>query len=248
MTRRLRVTLLLGGLLGAAALIGWSIAGLPRFGDYRGPYGYVLNRIAVPERHTTSVVGAVVFDYRGFDTLGEEFILFAAVLGVVLLLRGSGVEEEQRRQRRHRIRSEALHVVGVLAIGVVVLTGLWLAAFGYVTPGGGFQGGVVVAGGVLLLYFASGARRFRRFTDETFLDPLEATGAGGYAAVGVAALLAGLPFLKNLFGPGDTGTLWSGGSIALLNWASAIEVAVANVVLYSEFIDQYVVPLARRMR
>ncbi len=52
-----------------------------------GSTGQLLNRVAVPSGSTTDVVTAVNFDYRGFDTLGEEFILFAAVLGLALLLR-----------------------------------------------------------------------------------------------------------------------------------------------------------------
>jgi hypothetical protein len=58
-----------------AAVLVWGLTGLPGFGHYRGPYGLVLNDVAVQERHMTNVVTAVVFDYRGFDTLGEEFIL-----------------------------------------------------------------------------------------------------------------------------------------------------------------------------
>ena len=59
-----------------------------------------MNTIAVPQRHTANVVTAVVFDYRGFDTMGEEFILFAAVSGVVLLLRETrGARERDRRRR-----------------------------------------------------------------------------------------------------------------------------------------------------
>src|SRR5438309_2937675 len=89
MTRHVRIALLAPALLGLGALFAWAVAGLPHFGDYRGPYGYVLNRVVVPERHTTNVVSATTFDVRGFDTMGEEFILFAAVMGVVLLLRGT---------------------------------------------------------------------------------------------------------------------------------------------------------------
>jgi multisubunit Na+/H+ antiporter MnhB subunit len=36
---------------------------------------------------SNNVVTSVVFDYRGFDTLGEATILFTAVTGVLLLLR-----------------------------------------------------------------------------------------------------------------------------------------------------------------
>lgn len=39
------------------------------------------------ETGTNNVVAAVLFDYRGFDTLGEATILFTAVTGVVMLFR-----------------------------------------------------------------------------------------------------------------------------------------------------------------
>jgi len=40
-----------------------------------------------------NAVTAVVFDYRGFDTLGEATVLFAAVLGVAAMLREAKKEE-----------------------------------------------------------------------------------------------------------------------------------------------------------
>jgi multicomponent Na+:H+ antiporter subunit B len=70
----------------------WGMLGLSAFGNYPGPYGDILNSVAVSERHVLNVVTAVMFDYRGFDTLGEEFILFAAVTGVTLLLRNDSEE------------------------------------------------------------------------------------------------------------------------------------------------------------
>ena len=80
----------------------WGFAGLPDFGDYRGPYGEILNRVAVPERSTTDVVTAVNFDYRGFDTLGEEFILFAAVIGVASILRSCAASARGGRTTTRR--------------------------------------------------------------------------------------------------------------------------------------------------
>ena len=41
----------------------------------------------------------------------------------------------------------------------------------------------------------------------------------------------------------DNRALLSGGSIALLNWASAIAVTVAMVILFAEFLETYYVPL-----
>ena len=49
---------------------------------------------AQEETGSNNVVTSVVFDYRGFDTLGEATILFTAVTGVLLLLRTAKRKEE----------------------------------------------------------------------------------------------------------------------------------------------------------
>lgn len=246
MSRRVRI----GVFLPAAGLFGflmaWALVGLPSFGDYRGPYGYLLNRVVVPERHMTNVVTATVFDYRGFDTMGEEFILFAAVVGVVLLLRQGGREEAG--DLNDSIRDDGVRVGGTLAVGACVLVSLWLIAYGFVTPGGGFQGGAALASSVLLVFLVASHRSWSGMTSNHVLDPFEGVGAGGYVVIGLGALIGGLPFLTNVLGPGTPGTLFSGGSAAFVNWSAGMEVAAANLILFSEFLDEYVVPLAAGRR
>jgi multicomponent Na+:H+ antiporter subunit B len=242
-TRRIRIAILVPALAGIGALLLWAYIGLPDFGHYTGPYGFVLDRVATPERHMANVVNATTYDYRGFDTLGEEFILFAAVVGVVILLRQE--EGEDLEDLEGSVGSDLVRVVGIICVGVVLLVGLWLVAFGFVTPGGGFQGGIVVAAGALLVFLVSSHRAWSGVGREQVLDPFEGFGAGAYVVVGLVALGLGLPFLQNLLGPGVPGTLWSGGSATFVNWAAGIEVAAANLVLFSEFLEEYVVPLAR---
>lgn len=244
MTRPVRI----GMFLAAAGVLGfllvWAAVDLPDFGNYRGPYGYLLNHVVPPERHVTEVVTATVFDVRGFDTLGEEFILFTAVAGVVLLLRHT--ESEARESGSDEIGSDGVRSFGALAVAAAVLVGLWLIAFGYVTPGGGFQGGVAVASGIVLLWLISSLDAWKPVGDQEVLDPIEGLGAGGYVVLGLAALGSGLPYLTNLFGPGRYGTLQSGGSIPFVNWASGIEVSAALLILFGIFLEQYVAPLAGR--
>src|SRR4051812_16226033 len=136
MTRRVRIALLTPALLWLGGLFAWAIAGLPGFGDYRGPYGYVLNRVVVPLRHTTNVVMGTTFDVRGIDTMGEEFILFAAVLGVTLLLRDE-TRSRQAERRTRRVRGGTARLGGGGVGGARVLIGARVVGLRVLTPGGG---------------------------------------------------------------------------------------------------------------
>jgi multicomponent Na+:H+ antiporter subunit B len=240
MSRRLRI----GGFLvsGAvvAALLGWGFAGLPHFGEFAGEYSRILNRVAVGERHATNVVAAVVFDYRGIDTMGEEFILFVSVLAVALLLREA--RDTGRERPRDEVRSDAIRAVGLAMVGVTVLLGLFIVAHGYITPGGGFQGGAACGAGLALLYIAGSYRSYRRSTPHELVEAAGATGAGGYVVIGVAALVAGSPFLTNVVGLGTTGELDSAGTIAMLNAATGLEVSAAMVLLFHEFLEELMDP------
>src|SRR6185437_14069738 len=121
--QRLRGVLAAPVLAALGGILLWGLSGAPAFGDFHGAYGDLLNRIAVPQRHTTNVVTAIVFDYRGFDTMGEEFILFASVVGVVLLLRDI---RKPAGSKDDAVQSDAIRLFGVLIVGVVVVVGLWL--------------------------------------------------------------------------------------------------------------------------
>ncbi len=97
-----------------ATLFLWALTGLPNFGAFQGQYGRILNSTAGTERHVTNVVASIVFDYRGFDTLGEEFILFAAVMSVALLLRDV---RSQDARGSDDVRSDVVRAVGLFAVG-----------------------------------------------------------------------------------------------------------------------------------
>jgi multicomponent Na+:H+ antiporter subunit B len=251
-SRRVRIAVFAVAAAGLAALLVASVVDLPAFGHYQGAYGNLLNREAVAERHTTNVVTAIVFDYRGFDTLGEEFILFGAVVGVTLLLRrhkdSEDHEEALRKAPDDRARSDVIRVVVPLAVPVLFLLGLWVVAFGLVTPGGGFQGGVLLAGALFVVFVAAGFRSYGKLTPTPWLDFAEGFGAAAFALLGLGALIGGAAYLHNFLGSGVRGTLESGGSLPLLNWATALEVTAAMLLLFSEYLETYVVPAQRSLR
>ena len=94
MTRGARLVLFLAGAAVVSVLLWSGFGGLSAFGTAPAVYRTAVLQEAVPARHATSAVATVVFDVRGFDTLGEDFILFASVIGVVLLLRLQREEHE----------------------------------------------------------------------------------------------------------------------------------------------------------
>jgi multicomponent Na+:H+ antiporter subunit B len=196
----------------AGLLLLWGLTGLPDYGVYNGPYGDVLNEVAVAERKATNVVGAVTFDYRGVDTMGEEYILFAAVLGVAILLRAQRDEtenppDEDAADRNAPQTSNAVRVIGLALVGPVVLFGLYLVLHGHLTPGGGFQGGVVLATAALLVYLSGEYVTLRRVSPELVTDLAESVGAASYVAVGLLGVAAGTAFLDNVLPLGQPGEL-----------------------------------------
>ena len=238
--------LLLIAMAGFALLLGWGICGLPAFGQHLGQYAAMLTRVAVAERHLTNVVAAVNFDYRALDTMGEEFILFAAVAGVALLLRAQRAEREQQAHDEAPGRavpdpSDAVQVTGLALISIAILWGANIIVHGHVTPGGGFQGGVLLATAILLIYLAGEHSLFRRFTPIAVLQMVEAIGVGGYVLMGVAGMLTGVSFLQNPLPLGRTGELYGGGMVPLLNVAVGLAVGAGFVVLLADFIEQTLV-------
>ncbi|MGZ6642608.1 MAG: MnhB domain-containing protein [Solirubrobacteraceae bacterium] len=239
MTRRARsvLTLVALGVLGATLVV--AVTGLEPFGHYPGPYGDVLARVVPGERHTGQLVTATVLDYRGFDTLGEEMILFAAVCGCAALLRVLRREREAERGTPARpVPSFAARATGAALVGPVMVLGAYVIAHGHLTPGGGFSGGVVVAGALLLAYAAGQGLRLRRVSSIGLLEGAEALGAAGFLALALAGLVATGTLLKNFLALGTSGMLLSAGTIPVGNVAIGLEVAGAVALVFAEFLEQ----------
>jgi multicomponent Na+:H+ antiporter subunit B len=246
MTSAVRLRVFLVAAAGLLAFLLWAYSGLPDFGHYVGPYGDILVRLSIPERQTTAVVSAINFDFRGFDTLGEEFILFAAVIGVASLLRNLRGERDARPDddaagRRVRDTSVAVSVVGLLLVGPTVLVGLYVVLHGHQTPGGGFQGGVILASALLLVYLSDRYVTLKRVGPMALIEFAEALGAAGLGILGFAGMLAGGAYLQNTLPLGMAGDLLSAGTIPLGNIAVGLAVTGGFAFMLSEFLEQTLV-------
>jgi multicomponent Na+:H+ antiporter subunit B len=246
MSRRARLVMFVIGAAGFGVVLVIGLAGLPAFGDYNGVYGHVINGIGVSERHATDLVTAINFDIRAFDTLGEEFILFGSVLGVVLILRQLRDEQERPRRReadQHTFEgaSEALRALSLILIPSLIALGVYVAVHGQLTPGGGFQAGLILATGPLAIFLAGRYLRMRVLAPERLEEIADAAGAAGYALVGLGGLIFAGVFFKNFLPFGIPGHLLSGGQIDVASVAVGLEVSGAFLVAWTEFLDQAIV-------
>jgi len=85
-------------LVSIGVLMLYAGTGLPAFGDAHSPASehvsdYYIEH-AYHDAHTPNIVTVMIADYRGFDTLGETVVVFAAGMACFLLLRGNRKEEQ----------------------------------------------------------------------------------------------------------------------------------------------------------
>lgn len=157
------------------------------------------------ETGATNLVSAIYLGYRAYDTLGETVVLLASLAGAMGLVMSAGSappsagEPSPARGRRTDIIDLT---VGKLA-PIVLLFGWYVMFYGHQSPGGGFQGGVVLASGIV--FIAIGRRegglgridaRRRAFRSDT-LAKVEALAFMAILALSVAGPISGSIIMGN---------------------------------------------------
>ncbi|HSV30857.1 MAG TPA: MnhB domain-containing protein [Atribacteraceae bacterium] len=126
-------------------------------------------------------------------------------------------------------------------VWLILFYGLYLVIFGHLSPGGGFAGGMVIALSYIHLTLAFGRRTGLKVPDEETAHVLDVGGALIFAGIGLISFLLGLPYLTNFLSPGTPFTLWSAGTIPILNLAIALKVGMGFFLLYQVLLhlDQF---------
>ncbi|MBQ3921339.1 MAG: cation:proton antiporter [Firmicutes bacterium] len=106
-----------------------------------------------------------------------------------------------------------------------IVFGLAVILFGATSPGGGFQGGVIVASACLLIYLGYGAKTVTKVINPEFIRVNEAVGAILYVLLAVAGVFLGVRFCQNVFfDVGNVGDIISGGTISFMSFAVGYKV------------------------
>ena len=139
--------------------------------------------------------------------------------------------------------SKIVRTVTNMMYTAVIIFGFYIIMHGHLTPGGGFQGGAVVASGIALVLIAYGYDTIKSWIPKSALSVLESIGALGF--ISIAFLGVGTTFLYNflansgeIFGELteagiNPGNLNTSGILPLLNWVVGIKVlaGLGSIVL-----------------
>jgi len=177
---------------------------------------------SIEETAVPNMVTAILADYRGFDTMFETTVIFCAGIVCFLLLRIFQQRPEDRYYR-HIATEITLHIKGGrirkrsseferidalwtpydliiktvcrILVPFIQLFALYVIAHGHHSPGGGFQGGVILGASIILIAISFNMRTAIDRISEKIDNLLMATGVFIYAGTGALCVILGARFL-----------------------------------------------------
>ena len=219
------------------------VSAMPAFGSVVAIDGTLVAAIAPSLRSVDNLVSAINFDMRSLDTLGEEFMLLAAVTGTVMLLRGQRGEGTSQEplpfvSQAPRDRPDSTVLLSRVVAPILFLFGTDLVLSATVTPGGGFQGGAVIATALVLVYLGEGYVVWRRVVVSEWLAAVEGAGAFLFVLAGLVPIVLGKSFMTNILPVGRRGEMFSGGLILVENLGVALAVSGGLLMLFLEYLEE----------
>ncbi|NOY00021.1 MAG: hypothetical protein GXP30_09855 [Verrucomicrobia bacterium] len=180
----------------------------PNWGDAHSPANaspvsqYFIEK-TIEDSGVPNMVTAVLADYRSYDTMFETVVVLIAGIAIMAILRVGN--QIPRGARPAPVSAPASvnddHqdiIIGTtcrLLIPVLQLFAFYVIAHGHHSPGGGFQGGVVLGTSFILAAIAKGLDPALERLPETRYVKIAFVGVVIYSAFGVACLLLGENFL-----------------------------------------------------
>jgi len=194
--------------------------------------GYV--KLVPQELGAPNVITGILLTYRGFDTLGEVAVLFMVAAGVGLVL-GDGT------RRRDAVPAESEAIVpstelvrngAAILFPLISIFAAYIIMNGHLSAGGGFQGGAIIASGVMLLLLANP----EYLVDHDFLGVTESLAGVLYVLAGIAGLIFAGGFLDSRMLPlGQFGAFFSAGAIPIISVLLGVKVGCELGVIIDRF-------------
>ncbi|MCF8001947.1 MAG: sodium:proton antiporter [Halanaerobiales bacterium] len=210
-----------------------SLNKLPNQFEYANSiYHHVVNN-SISETGSLNFVTAILYDYRAYDSLGESTIIFGAVSGIVLLL----------SRKTLPVSSHGLSFIVKRTFGMltpfIFLFSIYIITHGHLSPGGGFQGGVILGAISIIFSIVYGSEfDYKRYSPTT-KTLLETSGALLFIGLGFMGILIGGNFLMNLnILNAEVGSLLSAGSIPFINIGIGFKIGAGLAIIFYSMIQK----------
>lgn len=190
--------------------------------------GQEILQAAPTETGAANIVTAVVLGYRGIDTLGEIAILFTAATAAGLVL-----GRRRENARRDPDGSFILSTSADLLFPLLLMVGFYIILHGHLTPGGGFQGGVILAVAFFIPLLARPGTR----VNHGGISLIEGLSGAAFIIIGLLSLYQGDAFLQPMLDQGQLGALISAGTLPLLYLAVGLKVGAELAGLLAHIAD-----------
>ncbi|MGM9593112.1 MAG: hydrogen gas-evolving membrane-bound hydrogenase subunit E [Candidatus Onthomonas sp.] len=212
-----------------AVVLTLVVVHLPSFGDPANPTNNEVPRRyieqGIEETGAVNLVAGMILSYRVFDTFGESNVLFLAAACVTILLRRDDnntttrdLRELSREERvDKRDRDVVLRTAVLLLMPVSIMVGFYVMLFGHLSPGGGFSGGSILGGGLILYSRTFGSQSVRKFFNQHISDVVRVVCLMGYGLCLIYYVFTGTNGLDNHIWLGIPGHILSSGIIMPIN-------------------------------
>jgi len=182
-----------------------------------------------------NVITGILLTYRGFDTLGEVAVLFMVAAGAGLVLGERGIRRRDAGSTEPEAITPSTELVqngASILLPLIAIFAAYIIMNGHLSAGGGFQGGAIIASGVMLLLLAKPEYRL----DHDFLGITESLAGVLFVLVGVAGLMFAGGFLDSRVLPlGQFGAFFSAGAIPVISVLLGVKVGCELSVIVDRF-------------
>lgn len=230
-----------------AVVLTLVVVHLPPFGDPANPTNNEVSRRyieqGIEETGSANLVGGMILSYRVFDTFGESSVLFLAASCVTILLRRDrkNTTPQALRQMAYEERTDrkdkdvVLRTAVLLLMPVSIMVGFYVMLFGHLSPGGGFSGGSILGGGLILYSRTFGSQSVQRFFNEHIYHLVKVVCLMCYGLILIYYVFTGANGLDNHIWLGIPGHILSSGIIMPINVLVGFEVACTIYAFYALF-------------
>lgn len=122
-------------------------------------------------------------------------------------------------------------ICGSITLPLALLLGTYIILHGHLSPGGGFQGGVIIASAISIFYVAYGREETLKMFNSERLSKMEEVGALTFIFVASLGVIYGVSFFTNILNKGNVGNIFSSGTIFFMNFAVGYKVLAGISVL-----------------